>query len=151
MAEMVRTADLLRSAGRVDSGPGVSAVHLVVLLGGTRWATACPADYAGLDGAGETRQVRLVSELVDCPACLTEARDQVREVNQQITELLDRDALARGLLTAFLRWAAESYPDGGAVLATYAGDTRLHAMRDDERARAVELWIESTRERPTDV
>lgn len=148
MIELARAADLSCSPGRVDSGPDAAAVHLAVLLGGTRWTTACPADYVGLDGAGETRQVRPVHELVDCPTCITEARDQVREVNELVNDAASRDALARGIVTAFLRWAAEEYPDGGAMLAVYAGTTRLHAMRADERARAVEMWIEATRERP---
>lgn len=149
MAATAESADYPRGAARVDSGPGAPHVHLAFLLGIGGWATACPADYAGLDGAGEGRQVRPVLDLIDCPVCLT-AGKQVTLANREVAERQHRDALSRGILTAFLRWAAEEHPDGGAVLAVYAGGTRLHAMRPDERARAVELWLEATRERPGD-
>lgn len=145
MAATAVVADLPRAAGRVDSGRGAAYVHLVFQLDGG-WVTACPADFEGLDGAGEGRQVRQVLAPVDCGVCLVDARDLVDAVNREVAERQQGDALAAGLVTAFLRWAAQEYPEGGAVLAVYDGGTRLHAMRPDERERAIALWLEATRE-----
>lgn len=142
-------ACLPSGAGRVESGTGRRFVHLVFHLADAGWATACPADFEGLDGAGPGRQVRPVLDLVDCPACLT-AGEQVDAVNAVVAGQLRREAEARELLAGFFRWAASECPigDGGAVLAVYDGGTRLHPMTPDERARAVELWVESTRRYP---
>jgi len=143
------TADFPRGAGRVESGPGARWVHLVLDLGiGGGWSTACPADFVGLDTAGPGRQVREVAELIDCPQCMAAGGRQVGAVNREVAERGQRDALARGIVTAFLRWAAEEHPEGGVALAVYAGSTRLHPMRPDERDRAIDLWLEATRERP---
>lgn len=147
MAATAVTADLPRAAGRVDSGPGAAYVHLVFLLG-DGWVTACPADFEGLDGAGEGRQVRQVLAPVDCGLCLVDARDLVDAVNRAVAECQQGETAARELLARFLDWAAAEYPDGGAVLAAYDGGTRLHPMRFDERARAVDLWLESRRRYP---
>ncbi|MFI7608834.1 hypothetical protein ACIBTV_27490 [Micromonospora sp. NPDC049366] len=146
MVATAEAAELPRGAGRVDSGPGARYVHLVFLLGGG-WATACSADYAGLDGAGEGRHVRSVAELVDCPDCLSSGRSEVAAVNRYVAEQQRQESRERELLAGFLRWASEEYPidEGGAVLAVYASGTRLHAMRADERAHAIELWLASRR------
>lgn len=137
-----------RYPGRVESGPGAAYAHLAFLLGDSGWATACSGDTGGGDPWG--RQVRPVFALVDCPDCLSDDRDLVDAVNREVAERQRREAMARELLLGFLRWSAEEYPvgEGGAVLALYAGGTRLHAMRAAERERAVDLWLESSRPRP---
>lgn len=149
LAETSVAAGLPRAAGRVESGPGAPYVHLAFLVGGgAGWATACPADYEGLDLAGDGRQVRPVMERIDCGLCLVDARDLVDAVNRAVAECQQSEGAARTLLARFLDWAAAEYPDGGAVLAAYDGGTRLHPMRFDERVRAVDLWLESQRRPP---
>lgn len=140
-------ADYPRAAGRVDSGPGEAYVHLVFLLPGPAqvWVTACPADMG--DGLW-ARSVRPELALVDCPVCLAGAGGLVSAVNRDVAERQWAEATSRELLAGFIDWAAAEYPDGGAVLAVYDGGTRLYAMRPDERARAVELWLESRRVYP---
>lgn len=150
VAETAARAGYPAAAGRVGSGPGRAYAHLVFLLGDGGWATACPADYAGLDGAGEGRQVRPALDLVDCPDCLADGGELVDAVNRVVVGQMQREAEARALLTRFFDWAASECPvgDGGAVLAVYDGGTRLHPMKPDERARAVEAWLESARRYP---
>lgn len=143
-------------AGRVDSGPGAPNVHLVIRPHGGGWMTICPTERkerAGVDPwQWPARPVRPVLALVDCPACLASTRDLVDTVNQAVADQQEHEVTARELLVEFLRWCGEEYPrdEGGATLAVYAGGTRLSPMKVDERERAIDLWLESTRRYPGD-
>lgn len=142
-----------RTAGRVDSGPGAPYVHLAFLvLGEDGWATACPADAGGVapDAVGDPwgRQVRPALARIDCGACIVDARDLVDEVNRAVAEAIAAEEGARAVLARFFDWAATEYPEGGAVLAVYAGDTRLHPTRLDERRRVVDAYLAAERRFP---
>lgn len=141
---------LPRAAGVVVSGPGAEHVHLVFRQD-TGWVTACPASAGGRDGSWG-RQVRPALELIDCPVCTAEAGDLVAAVNRGVSRQQQYEAAARKVVVEFLQWAAAEYPldEGGAVLAIYAGSTRLHPLRTEERAQAVDLWLAARRRYPGD-
>lgn len=139
--------DYPAAAGRVGSGPGEPYVHLAfeVDAAAGEWATACPADTSG---EGESRHVAPVLATVDCPACLADGAGLVQVVNRLAAEAQWAEERIRAVLAEFLDWAAAEYPGGGAVLAVYAGDVRLHPTRQDERARIVEAFLDGRRRVP---
>ncbi|WP_431935775.1 hypothetical protein [Micromonospora sp. RP3T] len=149
--ELVRVAglwagDFPASAGRVGSGPGEPYTHLALRLDDAHgWSTACPAD---ITDENEERHVAPVLASIDCPACLADGAGLVQVVNRHVAEATWAEERTRSVLAGFLDWAAEEYPHGGAVLAVYAGDTRLHPTRQDERARIVEAFVADRRRIP---
>lgn len=136
-----------RAAGRVDSGPEAGMVHLIWRnRDDEQWRTACPAGGIG----GKRRQARPSLELIDCAGCARQEAALVGVVNRLVGEQLAELGHARGLVEAFLAWAAtdDGLDDGGVVLAVYAGATRLHPVRADERDKLIARWLEARRRYP---
>jgi hypothetical protein len=136
------------AAGRVASGSEAHLVHLVTRYGEpVRWRTACPASRASKAGV---RQVTPALELVDCSGCHAKEPRLVEVVNKLIGEQLAELAHARDLVAAFLDWAGtdDGLDEGGVVLAVYAGGTKLHPVRADEREKLIARWLEARRRYP---
>lgn len=118
-------------AGRVPSASTEDAPHLV-----TRVASAWRAE-CGADGANDQRRpVVPVNDQVRCGDCLDLAPAMCAAVGDRVTAELDARRAENEGITAFLAWASNR----DAVLASYAGDTRLRALLEHGRARLLDEW-----------
>lgn len=127
-----------RWAGVVPSASADIAVHLVALVDpdSWTWSTACPIDGIG----GRRHTVHTVRRPVDCPSCLAVQPSLIAAVNHRVEYDAAARAVERGAVTRFLAWAAEN----DAVLAGYAGDTKLHALLEHGRERLINDWMRET-------
>jgi hypothetical protein len=135
------------AAGKLDRGADAGRIHLIERQRDGRWRARCPA---GDHGGPHRAQARPTLSPIDCDGCLAGDGDLVRVVNVIIGEQLAELTRAAALVEAFLDWAAidTGLDQGGAVLAIYAGGTRLHPVVSDERRGLVGRWVQTRREYP---